>query len=212
MPNKTSKQSKRHMKKENPTWTQFKQVDVPKKIKELSGEDEVWVNSRYQVGVRYCVPVDSRRNPPLAHLSIKRLDKKAIKGYWRDFQRIKNELCGTACEAVQLFPCEKRLVDTANQYHLFCLPPGVIVPFGYPERLVSTDEGTQELLDKVDKETKELSSSFTGARQLEFEAHHNAEGCSEFGVLKWQELVKHCSDLADEADSKEGSNGETSVE
>jgi hypothetical protein len=56
---------------------------------------------------------------------------------WRDLQRIKNDLVGPECEAVQLFPAESRLVDTSNQYHLYvCNDPAHRVGFGYGERLV----------------------------------------------------------------------------
>jgi hypothetical protein len=34
---------------------------------------------------------------------------------WRDLQRIKNQLVGPECEAVELYPAESRKVDTANQ-------------------------------------------------------------------------------------------------
>jgi len=34
-------------------------------------------------------------------------------------------------EAIQLYPSEERLVDTANQYHLIVLPEKASVPFGW---------------------------------------------------------------------------------
>jgi hypothetical protein len=41
---------------------------------------------------------------------------------------------------VQLFPAESRLVDGANQYHLYCLKdPAIRFPFGFANRMV-TDE------------------------------------------------------------------------
>ena len=54
----------------------------------------------------------------MTYLSIKRLDKKSIHD-WRHMQQIKNELVGKDYEAVEIYPNEKRLVDTANQYHLY---------------------------------------------------------------------------------------------
>jgi hypothetical protein len=48
------------------------------------------------------------------------VDKEAIRD-WRHFQRIKNEIVGPENEAVELFPAESRLVDGANQYHLWVL-------------------------------------------------------------------------------------------
>lgn len=59
---------------------------------------------------------------------------------WRHFQRIKNELVGPEAEAIEIYPAESRLVDTSNQFHLWCLPPGTKIPFGFGERLVSEAE------------------------------------------------------------------------
>jgi hypothetical protein len=75
----------------------------------------------------------------MRYLSIKRHDKEAVKD-WRDFQDIKNQLCGEDSEAVELFPSESRLVDTANQYHLWVFPKGYILPFGMIARAVIEDE------------------------------------------------------------------------
>jgi hypothetical protein len=75
----------------------------------------------------------------IRYLSIKRHDKEAVKD-WRDFQDIKNQLCGEDSEAVELFPSESRLVDTANQYHLWVFPKGYILPFGMIARAVIEDE------------------------------------------------------------------------
>lgn len=55
---------------------------------------------------------------------------------WREFQRIKNELCGPGYEAVEVYPAESRLVDTSNQFYLWVLPEGDRVRFGFEERLV----------------------------------------------------------------------------
>lgn len=94
-------------------------------------------NSRYTVFVD---EVDTGIGLML-HLSIKRNDQREIKD-WRDLQRIKNEIAGPECEAVELYPAESRLMDTANQYHLWCLPPGHRWPFGYNGRTVSDGEDT----------------------------------------------------------------------
>lgn len=72
----------------------------------------------------------------LVHLSIKRLDQKPARD-WRDLQRIKNELLGPGCEAVELFPSEERLVDLANQTHLWGFDdPTFRFPFGFKTRAV----------------------------------------------------------------------------
>jgi hypothetical protein len=53
-------------------------------------------------------------------------------------QAIKNGIVGEECEAVELYPAESRLVDTANQYHLWALPSDLMrFPFGFRERSVT---------------------------------------------------------------------------
>jgi hypothetical protein len=90
---------------------------------------EMWLNNQYVAVVR--------RYPDGAvmHLSIRRADRSAARD-WRDLQRIKNEIAGPDVEAMELYPAEDRLVDTANQYHLWCMHPGVRLPFGFQERSV----------------------------------------------------------------------------
>lgn len=113
-------------------WTEF---EMAADISELP-DDQIFLNSRYQVNVR------TRKAPPpfgaYAELSIKTRDKVAYHD-WRDFQRIKNELIGPEFEAVELYPAESRLVDTSNQYFLFCFRRFKF-PFGFDERLVSETE------------------------------------------------------------------------
>jgi hypothetical protein len=50
---------------------------------------------------------------------------------WRHFQLIKDQLAGPEIEAFELYPARARLMDTANQYYVYCLPPGHILPVGY---------------------------------------------------------------------------------
>lgn len=59
---------------------------------------------------------------------------------WRDFQRIKNEICGPEEEAIEIYPAESRLVDMSNEYHIFCIT-GFKLPFGFAERWVSDGGG-----------------------------------------------------------------------
>lgn len=92
---------------------------------------ENYLNSRYQVNVmRYPNPAPGW--PDVVHLSIKRRDKEPVGvEHFRDFQRIKNELVGPECEAVEIYPAESQLVDTSNQYHLWVLAdPTFELPFG----------------------------------------------------------------------------------
>jgi hypothetical protein len=69
------------------------------------------------------------------HLSITRNDRSAAHD-WRDFQRIKNELCGFEREACELYPAQSRLYDTANTFHLWVMAEGDRVPVGYNSQTV----------------------------------------------------------------------------
>lgn len=82
--------------------------------------DPVWKNLDYQVHVKIVGEgtADDGSAFKMVHLSIRRLDRRPVRD-WRDLQRIKNQLLGPECEAVELFPAESRLVDEANQYHLW---------------------------------------------------------------------------------------------
>lgn len=99
-----------------------------------------FLNRDYQVAI-----FDARQAPgwpEMWHLSIKRRDRQPLEvdpqGRWRILQRIKNTLVGEQNEGVELYPAEARLVDTANQYHLWVLKdPTMRFPFGFSERLVT---------------------------------------------------------------------------
>lgn len=95
---------------------------------------ELWLNTEYEVFVRY---MNDSRDGGL-HLSIKRYDRQPPRD-WRHLQSIKNEIAGPEREALELFPRESRLVDQANQTHLWVLGAGVMLPVGFPERYVTTE-------------------------------------------------------------------------
>ena len=86
------------------------------KARDMVNEAIFYINNLYQVAMRHTTCPMGK----IIHLSIRRHDRKAIHD-WRHFQRIKNELCGLEMEAVELYPAHSRLVDAANQYHLWVL-------------------------------------------------------------------------------------------
>ena len=117
---------------------------ILERFRETAREEQMWSNSRYVVFVKRTPWVLD--GTTLVHLSIKRHDKEPVgPERFRDFQRIKNEFVGEECEGVELYPAEARLVDTSNQYHLWCVE-GVPAqepesgpfrfPLGYEARLV----------------------------------------------------------------------------
>lgn len=116
---------------QQPAWTVFQPAQVLD-----GGRSRVYVNSLYTV-VRTTDP-----DSDAVTLSIRRNDREAVHD-WRHLQRIKNELLGPDCEAVELYPAESRLVDTANQYFLWGVAdPTFHFPLGFAQRLVSDGEGS----------------------------------------------------------------------
>lgn len=114
---------------------------------------ETWRNDKYVVHV---IPWPALKlnghSTPIVQLSIRRIDRAAVRD-WRDFQRIKNQLMGPDCEAIELYPAESRLVDTANQFHLWVVhDPLFRFPFGYTERMVIGESGGGAVQRPLDEE------------------------------------------------------------
>ena len=91
-----------------------------------------YINDRYYVAVDYS-KWDSKKGDGLIWLSI-RNHERTTDIPWQHKQWIKNDICGEEMEAVELFPAESRMYNTANQYHLWVMKR---VPIGYPERCVT---------------------------------------------------------------------------
>lgn len=101
------------------TWQPLERSTPYRHGKPIDIGDEVqWSNDKYVVTVRDLKPLEGSDAPEGKHISIRRQDRKPCQD-WRDFQRIKNQLAGPEWEAIELYPAESRLVDGANQYHLW---------------------------------------------------------------------------------------------
>lgn len=95
------------------------QIDLEQARKEVadsmrdwtSGVERVFINDTHMVYAR-------KAGTDGWHLSIKRRDREPIFS-WRELQDIKNALINPEVEALELYPAEERLVDRANQYHLW---------------------------------------------------------------------------------------------
>ena len=112
-----------------------------------SQEGQTFLNDKYQVQRRELDTPIGR----MVHLSIKRIDRDVIRD-WRELQEIKNLLVGEENVGVELFPSESRLVDLANQYHLWVfVDPEVKFPFGFWERAVSDEMDLPETKAKQRK-------------------------------------------------------------
>ena len=96
------------------------------------GTQTMWINNRYVV-------IKKDMEDGFTWLSIRHINRKPIRD-WRHFQRIKNELCGEDREGFEIYPAEERLVDEANQYHLWILPKGERIPVGWNKRLVGDED------------------------------------------------------------------------
>lgn len=126
---------------DNPDWTPFENMGPSR------DGSTIWRNSRYQVAVYPPRPAFVEGWPPIIHLSFKRVDNIAITDF-RDFQRIKNELVSPEAEALQIFPPERHLTDTSNQYHLWIMAPMPDdsdneyphLPFGFRDGRYISDE------------------------------------------------------------------------
>jgi len=132
----------------------------------------IFLNSRYQVMVTDLEPHEPG-HPILRHLSIKRRDREPIHD-WRDLQRIKNELCGPEFEGIEIYPAEERLVDSANQYHLFVfMDSSFRLSMGFSERLVAEGPYTDGARQRPFDDDNRPDDCLTGA---EVEAMQTAQG------------------------------------
>lgn len=96
----------------------------------------VYMNDLYQVNAQLVSAPFGAVAGDMMWLSIKRRDKAPVHD-WRDLQAVKNLIIGPEHEGFEVYPAEARLVDTANQYHLWVfLDPKVRLPVGFGEREV----------------------------------------------------------------------------
>ena len=91
---------------------------------------EVWENRRYNCSVRRYAKGFFIKNKPYIVIGISNEDESA-RHDWRDFQAIKNDICGRDWEGVELYPAESRLKDPSNRFYLFCCEKGLL-DFGLP--------------------------------------------------------------------------------
>ena len=100
----------------------------------------VYMNDKYQMNAHTLIAPFGEFVGDVLWLSIKRRDKAPVHD-WRDLQAIKNLIVGPEHEGFEIYPAESRLVDTANQYHLFVFfDPKVRLPVGFRTREVTGAE------------------------------------------------------------------------
>lgn len=106
-------------------WETMKFVDVT--LDDNGVGMAVYKNNLYTCYLRVPKAVDG-----FIWLSIKCNSLKPAKN-WQHFQQIKNDIVGEDSEAVELYPAMSRVIDTANQYHLWVLPDKKKFEFGFDE-------------------------------------------------------------------------------
>jgi hypothetical protein len=144
--------------------------------------DRIFVNDTYQVNVSDQPPWNEM-GTPIIHLSIKRLDKGPARD-WRHFQQIKNELVGPNHEAFELYPNDDRLVDAANQYHLWCFAtPDIGMPVGFPSRGVEYVPSDPTVTQRPEGEEIEPTEQITIDQILEAAAMMDAADVPEDGRM-----------------------------
>ena len=120
----------------------------------------------------------------MGYIAFRRRDSMPIKE-WREKQRIKDVICGTSTEAVELFPAWHRMVDSCNQYHLWFRPHGGVFPFGMHRQ-------AYQMSNDDSKAIQSAYNSSTGSNSLQQsreERHvYNPAYLPNFGLLgKWWE-------------------------
>ena len=128
-------------------------VDISRsKAKEFLNNErkaKIYVNDTYQVRQYVGKDIVDIWHEPLKdcmdYLSIKRHDREIIRS-WSDLQEIKNVICenGTERFAIEIYPPDCFLVNTANQYHLWVFPKGMDLPCGFRYRAEISDSGISE--------------------------------------------------------------------
>jgi hypothetical protein len=67
---------------------------------------------------------------------------------FHEMQRIKNELAGVDATAVEVYPPQSELVDSADMYHIWVVDP---LPFGIFDRERARAEAERQSLDEASK-------------------------------------------------------------
>lgn len=101
-------------------------MEVNPKFTEMAKSDDARIVSVYtDLENEYIVEkhgiIDN--HPFEYRLAIKRADKSNIRS-WRILQDIKNAVVGDDAVAVEIYPKESQVTDTANMYHLWVFKAG----------------------------------------------------------------------------------------
>jgi hypothetical protein len=99
----------------------FQQINLSECVKIPTGMTRAFKNTRYIVMV-FDHHLTTTGTAVVA--MVQKLDNTPILGHWKEMQKIKNELFGEETVAVEYYPPQSQLVDTANIYWL-CMYPSI---------------------------------------------------------------------------------------
>ena len=119
-----------------------------KKIARTPISQEQWRNDLYNVAVNR--EMNDQFGAVITELAITRHDKAPAHD-WRHFQYIKNDVCGENVEAMEIYPNENRLMDTANTYWLYAFPADYVMPFGFHTPRNVSDENVARIVGAVQR-------------------------------------------------------------
>lgn len=148
---------------------------IRNEYKNGSATAETWCNEKCQVFIYDYPSVEGW--PPIIEMSLK-LNTREPWADWRDFYRIKSELCGTACWAIEVYPAQEFLVDSVNQYHMFVFPPGILFPIHLLQAPITNYSGNyQKMVAQGEQEFgKEAWAEMASkTKQREWSEHHKCD-------------------------------------
>lgn len=113
-------------------WGEWRYTDLPHGLPGGNGWCRdirfTWVNDLYVVLVR---PMSTQWGV-VHHLAIRTASN--LEPPWRDKQRIKDELFHPVTTAVEVMPPSDEVIDQADMYHMWVLPPSKPLPFSLFDR------------------------------------------------------------------------------
>lgn len=106
-------------------WGPWELIDLPEPP---NWRQAGWLGEVRTVHRNLCWSVLDRTLPDGArHLAISSLSQ--LRPTWWELQRIKDELAGHDATGVEIYPPAKQVIDGADMYHLWILPPALQLPY-----------------------------------------------------------------------------------
>ena len=99
----------------NPRFTAMAQAEDPRIEAVFSDASDKYIVEKHIIGDHRAFAF---------RLAIKRCDKESIRS-WRVLQDIKNSIAGEDAVAIEIYPSEAEVTDTANMYHLWVFRAGL---------------------------------------------------------------------------------------